>query len=203
MLGYNADCSLSSIDINQHEYVPASSEEDSSDGSSELSSQKRHRVREGSKLRKLRNQKNGSDGFSGAKTNRQCREASLYSREEDSDEPRLKTGTQYKRNDKGGSSSRVEDESDDSASIKRKKNRNTYTRCKKSDNPQSVKKSDSLVVADVPAVDGSKKYHRKKNYCIFCREPQLQISCHLERKHGDKMEVANAVMYAKKKGEIS
>lgn len=123
------------------------------------------------------------------------------SEEEDSGESRHTTTKRYKRSDKRGSSSRVEGESDDSASVK-KKNRNTYTRCKKStDNALSVKRSDSLVVTNVLKIDGSKKYNQKKNYCIFCWEPQSKIARHLERKHWDKMEVASAMMYAKNSKE--
>lgn len=233
MLGYNTDLSLSTNASSGDDYVPASSEA-SSDESSEQSSQKQHRVKGlGFKLHKQRpktllESKNDSSGLSGDKIKKQGREASVHSREEDSDESRLKIKKQYNRNDRRcassseeedsgesrlktkkrykksdrGAISQVEGESDDSASIKRKKKRKTYTRCKKStDNAQSVEKSDSLVVADVPKVDGSKKYHQKRNYCIFCHEPQTKIARHLERKHGDKMEVANAVMYAKKSKE--
>ncbi|KAK0136495.1 hypothetical protein N1851_027393 [Merluccius polli] len=109
---------------------------------------------------------------------------------------RPKAKREYKKSNKT-STSRVEGEPDDSTPIKRKKNRKTYTRWKKSAISVSVEKSDSLVVAHVPKVSGSKKYHQKKNYCLYCGVPQSKIARHLERKHGDKREVANAVMRAK------
>ncbi|XP_035812761.2 uncharacterized protein LOC118471566 [Amphiprion ocellaris] len=150
-------------------------------------------------------------------------EASVHSREEDSDEPRLKTGMEvkriffssqeedsvkstlktkkiYKRSYKRCSSFSEEEHSGESRLKtkrykKRKKDIKTYTRCKKSSISSSVEKSGSLVVADVPNVDGCKKYHQKRNYCMYCGKPQTKIARHLERKHGDKKEVARAVMY--------
>ena len=105
----------------------------------------------------------------------------------------------YKKSQKRGTTSPVESESDDSVPSKRKKIRKTYSRCEKMS--ISVKKSTSLVVADVPKKDGCKKYHQKRNYCVYCEEPQTKIARHLERKHGDKREVASAMMYAKKSKE--
>ncbi|XP_076008551.1 uncharacterized protein LOC143002364 [Genypterus blacodes] len=220
MLGYESDLSHSSIASSEDEYVPASSEA-SSDEPSERSRQK-HRPKTSSES------KGGSAGLSGAKKKKRGREASVHAREEDSDESRLKTKKRYKRSDKRcsrsseeedsgesilktkrrykkgekrGTISPVEGEPDDSASIKRKKNRKTYSRHEKSTISISVKTSDSLVIADVPKVDGCKKYHQKRNYCLYCRKPQTKIARHLERKHRDKSEVASAIMYAKKSKE--
>lgn len=217
--------SLFNITSSEDEYVPASSEA-SSDKSSEQSSQTKRCVKGlGFKLHKQRPEtslesKNGSDGLSGAKMKRQGMEAGVHSREKDSGESRPKTKKRHKKRDKRCSSlskeedsgesrlkkrrykksdkrctiSQVESDPDDSASKRRKKNRKTYTRLKES---TDGKKRDSLlVVADVLKVDGSKKYHLKKNYCLYYREPQSKIARHLERKHEDKREVASAVMYA-------
>ncbi|XP_075997613.1 uncharacterized protein LOC142991389 isoform X2 [Genypterus blacodes] len=220
MLGYKSDLSLSTIASSEDEYVPASSEA-SSDESSEQSSQKR-------RPKTSSESKGGSAGLSGAKKKKRGRGASVHSREEDSDESRLETKKRYNRSDKRGSRlseeegsgesilktkrryknsekrgtiSPVEGEPDDSASIKRKKSRKTYSRHEKTTASISVKTSDSLVIADVPKVDGCKKYHQKRNYCLYCRKPQTKIARHLERKHRDKSEVASAMMYAKKSKE--
>ncbi|XP_076017121.1 uncharacterized protein LOC143009015 [Genypterus blacodes] len=193
MLGYKSDLSRSTIASSEDEYVPASSEA-SSDESSEQSRQK-HRPETSSES------KGGSAGLSGAKKKKRGREASVHSREEkkkkrynrsdkrcsrsseeeDSGESILKTKRRYKKSEKRGTISPVEGEPDHSASIKRKKNRKTYSRHEKSTISISVKTSDSLVIADVPKVDGCKKYHQKRNYCLYCRTPQTKIAHHLER----------------------
>lgn len=62
----------------------------------------------------------------------------------------------------------------------------------------SIQKGDSLTLADVPEEDRRRKHQQKKNYCIYCRKPQLKIAHHLERKHKDQSEVASPSIYAKR-----
>lgn len=57
--------------------------------------------------------------------------------------------------------------------------------------------SESLLVMNVSEVDGSKKYHKKSNSVCFAsnRNPKLPV---IYNKHGDEIEVATALRFAKR-----
>lgn len=46
--------------------------------------------------------------------------------------------------------------------------------------------------------DGSKKYHQKRNYCLFCDKSYAKIARHLEQKHSSEQDVARALACPKK-----
>ncbi|XP_028971714.2 uncharacterized protein LOC105010019 isoform X2 [Esox lucius] len=84
--------------------------------------------------------------------------------------------------------------------IKRKEYNKTYEG--HTSTPKDVSLStETLVVLKVSQADGSKNYHKKKHFCLFCEEPQLKIARHLERKHSKEIEVASALRFAKNSKE--
>ncbi|XP_045072555.1 uncharacterized protein LOC123485599 [Coregonus clupeaformis] len=169
MLGYKTDDSITSIDNSEDDYVPRSSEEDDSDEFSEPKT----RV-DSSKHDDLVSEGDSSDKLAGVKRKKQ-----------------------YKKTIKRCRSSSEENSSNGESELKRmKRYENTYKRCTSS--PKSNTSSESLLVMNVSEVDGSKKYHQKKHFCLFCEQPQSKIARHLEHKHGDEMEVATALQFAKK-----
>ncbi|XP_028296545.1 uncharacterized protein LOC114461667 isoform X3 [Gouania willdenowi] len=95
-----------------------------------------------------------------------------------------------------GDLSSQEDEIDEHTS-KRHRNRRSNT-IAKNEHSQTLTENRSLVVGGVPEVRGQKKYHEKKNYCLFCYKPQSKIARHLERKHPDETEVASVIILPKK-----
>ena len=97
--------------------------------------------------------------------------ASSSSEEEDSGESTLKTKTRCQMSDMGGKTCQEEDDEDQP--VKRKRKLNTYKRRKKS--TESVKNSDSLVVATTRKVNGSKKYHQIKTIVFSARNPNPKL----------------------------
>lgn len=169
MLGYKTDDSITSIDNSEDDYVPGPS------GSSE---------------------EDNSDDFSEPKTRVvSSKHVDLVSEGDRSD--KIARKNQYKKTNKRCRSSSEENGSNGESELKRKKQyANTYKRCTSS--PMSNTSSESLLVMNVSEVDGSKKYHQKKHFCLFCEQPQSKIARHLQRKHIDEMEVATALRFAKR-----
>ncbi|XP_058491567.1 uncharacterized protein LOC131463693 [Solea solea] len=60
--------------------------------------------------------------------------------------------------------------------------------------PVKWKTSSEIVVLPASKVKAHRDYN-KKNYCLFCSQPQTKLSRHLERVHSDRAEVAVAFQY--------
>ena len=62
--------------------------------------------------------------------------------------------------------------------------------------------STSVVVMNVKKLkDGTKKYHQKRNYCLFCDKCYPKLARHLEQRHADEAEVARALACPKRSKE--
>ena len=49
--------------------------------------------------------------------------------------------------------------------------------------------------------DGSKNYHAKRNFCLYCEKSYAKIARHLEQKHSRESKVASALACPKKSKE--
>ncbi|XP_059907746.1 uncharacterized protein LOC132457512 isoform X3 [Gadus macrocephalus] len=94
-----------------------------------------------------------------------------------------------------------EDSSDEEPIMKNVQTRcrKTYTAVRGETEPSS---SGSLGVSKVKKrKDGSKNYHAKRNFCLYCEKSYAKIARHLEQKHSRESEVASALACPKKSKE--